>query len=279
VEHVSDLITQKLESMVKDASSDQISSKYKAINALLPYAISLEQDGHQKMIDAIFRAAMASKSKEFMWCHVVLYISRLFEERSPTSLNRVIVLTAPYVPWKQALNNPVAVARWAAAFLAIPHTEEINQSALDALIRISLVELLRPHIPIEIWRWLKEKPSLPPVYCGEMEDGHQNIIVYIRRLGDIEILTSYFLIIWLDRFFPSSSSCYQAECSIKEDFGEAGAEGHRQALVERLDQLLEQLDAQLEHPEQHNPQISEANLQKAKKRYAKLKAAFTEDEK
>jgi hypothetical protein len=279
VEHVSDLINQRLESMVKGASSDQISSKYKAINALLPYAIFLEQGGQQKMVDAIFRAAMASESRRFVWCHVVLYISRLFEERSPTSLNRVIVLMAPHVPWRKALNSPVAVARWASAVLTVPHTEEVSQSVLDALIRISSVELLRPYVPIEIWRWLKGHPSLPPAYRGETEDGHQNIIVYIRRLGDIEIITSYFLIFWSDRFFPSSSSCYQTECSIKEDFGEAETEEHRKALVERLDQLLEQLDAQLEHPEQRNPLISEASLRKAKKRYARLKVAFTEDEK
>jgi len=157
--------------MAEAANSNLILSKRKAINTLLPYAIYLEQGGQQGMIDSILRAARASNfvtsnTGRFMWHRVVLYISRLFEKQSPTSLNRVIVLISPYVPWEGSLNSTIAVARWAAAASAILYTEEVGSSVVDALFQIAWVDFLRPHIPVDIWGLLKRQPPLPPMYHG-----------------------------------------------------------------------------------------------------------------
>ena len=137
--------------MVEAGDPKVVMSKRKAINTLFPYAIFLEQNGQQGMTDAILRFARVSGSAhsnhgKFMWCHIMLYISRLFEKRSPTSLNRAIALIAPFISWNGTLNNTIAVSMWAAAASAIPYTEEVGQNVVDALFQIAHLDLPRPHI-------------------------------------------------------------------------------------------------------------------------------------
>jgi hypothetical protein len=246
VDHVSNIIIGELATMAGAVKSKLIFSKRKAINTLFPYAIFLEQGGQQGMINAILRAARISDSKfsnigKFMWSHVVLYISRLFENRSPTSLNRVIALVSPYVPWQDALNNPIAVSRWAAAALAIPYTDEVGENVVDALFQIASVDSLRPHIPIEIWGWLKRRPPLSPIYHGLQLAGHANAVAYVRRLGDMDVLVSYFYLAWTDQFTLLPKNFKEMESSLREDFGEIGMED-RKDLIERLDHVIEGLE-------------------------------------
>ena len=240
MERISNLIIQKLETMTETATPDSIFSKRKAINALLPRAIFLEQGGQQRMIDVIFRAAKASESGKFLWHRVLLYVSRLFEDQSPTSLNRVIALISPYVPWGGLLNSTTVVARWAAAVLTVPYTEEIGQNVIDALFYIACIDLLRPQIPIGVWQLMKRRPSLLPKHDGEMDSWRVAATIHVRRLGDIEILKSYLLIVWSDRVFPSSEILYEMERAIREDFGGPGVEmkSHRKDLVKRLHSVL-----------------------------------------
>ena len=261
--------------MVEAADSDLIIFKRKPVNALLPYAIYLEQSGQQAMIDAIFRVAKASNSKpsntgKFMWHQVVLYISRLFEKRSPTSLNRVIILISPYVPWDGALNDTVAVARWVTAASAIPYTEEVGSSVVDALFQIAWVDLLRPHIPIEIWRWLKRQPPLPSMYHGLLTGAHECVGAYLHKLGDVDIIKSYFLLVWTHRFIPDSDGIHPMERSIREYFGGAGMEQDRKDLIEHLDQVIWRLDQEL----QSSPE--DASSQASKKYYTKLMGVLLE---
>lgn len=263
--------------MAEAADSNLIISKRKAICALFPYAVYLEQGGQHGMIDAILLAARASSSVasntgKFMWCQVVLYISRLFEKQSPPSLNRVISYISPYVPWDGALNNKVAVARWAAAATEIPYTNEIGQSVVDALFQIAFIDLLRPHIPITIWGLLKRRPSLPHMYNGLSKGGSERIVVHIRRLGDVDILKSYFFLLWTDLYTPSSDGTHAMKRSIMVDLSGTGMEQHRKDLIERLDYVLDRLDRRLE------PTLSRQQtlFQEAKKRYTKLKDALLE---
>ena len=259
--------------MVEVASPDLIFSKRKAITTLLPYAIFLEQGGQKAMVDAIFRAARASDSGKFLWRHVILYISRLFEKRSPTSLNRVIALISPYVPWGGALNNTIAVARWAAAASAIPYTVEVGQSVVHALLQIADIELLRPHIPIHMWGWTKRQTSFPAVDHGEPNKGDTSTLLFIRALGDIEILKSYFLLIWSDRWTPVPGIIEDTESSIKKDFCGVGMERHRRDLLERLDHILGRLDQRLEDCRQDKSSL-QRDLQVAKKKYTGFRAVL-----
>ena len=229
--------------MVIAANSHLVISKRKAINTLFPYAIFLEQSGQQGMINGILRASRVSDSEssnhgKFLWHHVVLYISRLFEKRSSTSLNRVIAVLSPYVPWGGALNNTTAVSRWAAAASAIPYTEEVGRKVVDALLQIAYVDFLRPHIPIELWGWIKRRPRLPPMYRGLSDGAHAPIVAYVRRLGDIDLLKSYFLIVLTDEWIFHPNQIREVESSMREDFGGIEMEHHRKDLTERLDYVL-----------------------------------------
>lgn len=149
------------------------------------------------MIGKIVLAARASNSQRFAWHQVVPYVSRLFEKRSSNSLNRVIVLISPYAPWTGALNNTVAVTRWAAAASAVSYTEVVGASVVHTLFQIALIRILRPYIPIKAWGWLKRQPSL---YLGLKVGWTYHIISCVRELGDVDILKSYLLLLLTDRY-------------------------------------------------------------------------------
>ena len=146
--------------MVGDANQDLIFSKRKAICALFPYAILLEQGGNQGMVDLIFRASRASLSGKFMWRRLQPYITSLFDEPSRPSLDRVVALVSPHVRWNAMSSGAEAVTRWAAAAMRVQYTEDVGQSVVDALLQIACNDSLRRHVPAEIWEWLKRRP--PP---------------------------------------------------------------------------------------------------------------------
>ena len=261
--------------MVEAGHSDPIISKRKAISTLLPYAILLEQGGQQRMINAISRAARVSDSGlsnhgKFMWHQVVLYISRLFEKQSPTSLDRVITLISPYVPWEGVLNNPAAVVRWAAAASATPYTNEIGQNVVDTLYQIVVINLLRPHIPNHVWGILKMQPTLPRMYHGIANGGSKNVIAYVRRLGDIGLLKSHFILVWADLYIPTPGETHAMKTSLRGDFGGAEMEEHRKGLLKRLNDVLEQLESMLE---QSSPG---SDFRSAKRNYTQLRDVLLE---
>ena len=99
MEEVSNLITQKLETMVKSADQELIRSKHKAISALFLYVVRLEQSGKQRMVDMSLRAAIALNSEEFMWHRAKPLIMRLSNIQSPFSLDRLITLASPHISW------------------------------------------------------------------------------------------------------------------------------------------------------------------------------------
>ena len=88
--------------------------------------------------------------------------------------------------------------------MTVPYTEEIRENVVDTLFYIVCIDLLRPQIPIEVWRLLKRRPRLLPKHGGEMDSWRIAATMHVRILGDIEILKSYLLIVWSDRVFPFS---------------------------------------------------------------------------
>ena len=59
--------------------------------------------------------------------------------------------------------------------------------------------------------------------------------------------------------------------SILEDFSATGMGQHRIDLIQWLDRVLGQLDRGLEYLAQHNPDLTEDDLQKSKGQYRKLR--------
>ena len=254
--------------MVGDANQDLIFSKRKAIYALFPYAILLEQGGHQGMVDLIFRASRASLSGKFMWRRLQPYITSLFDEPSPPSLDRVVALVSPHIRWNAMSNGAEAVTRWAAAAMKVQYTEDVGQSVVDALLQIACNDSLRRHVPAEIWEWLKRRPPLPPECQGRRVGTSAYVVSYIQGLGDPEILKSYFLLVWSEWDSLRTSGLDMMQISIREVFGDFDA--NRSDLVRRLDHVLGELDQGLEYLKQRKPGMGTVEIQVAKRDYRKL---------
>lgn len=267
---MSNLITLKL------ASPSQNPPEYKAISALVPYAIFLGRDGHQGMIDEISRVFSTSNSGGFVWHRLNPYLTTLFNESSPPPLNRVFTLLSPYVPWDEKSHNGHTVSRWAAAALAVPYTEEVGCRVVDALLQIAFIDPLRPHIPTDLWAWLKKLPCLPPESKGLGVGKEEAVVRHVRWLGDVEILKSYFLVVWSEWNFLFTAGFDEMRISVREDFGGGECKRHREDLVARLDHVLRELDRGWRYIVQYKPGIVENQLRRAKAHYRRLKEILLE---
>jgi len=230
LERVSNLITGRLKNMDTGWYAQEIAPRSKAIAALLPYAARREADGEGAMIDAILCFIRASDPQGF----TIEPTGTLFDEGSPDSLNRVITLVSPYAPWNHKSSHGSMVTRWATAVLAIPFTEEVEQSIVDTLLQIASNNSLQSYIPTDVWALLKKRPRLPPVCKGQLVGTTWGVVRRARELGDIEILKSYFLLVWSEyATYPEGLTSMQA--SIMEDFSGIEMGGHRKDLIDQLD--------------------------------------------
>lgn len=225
------------------------------------------------MLDAIFGTIRASSSVRFLWKSVIPYIASVLDEPSHPSVNRAITLTSPHVPQEVWLDNENRAARWLSAVSTVQYTEEIGQSVVDALLQIAHIDHLRPRIPIDVWAWLKKKPSLAPVCEGRFWGSGRGIACHVRALGDISILKSYFLIVWSEWGLVPDASLNAMGTSIREDFGGVWMMRHREDLIKRLDYVLGQLDLglELEYFERIEPRFAESYIQEGKEQYGELK--------
>ena len=276
VGHISDLITQKLRSMVEDADLKLIHSKNKAISTVLLYSVFLEQGRHPAMLDAVLDAFRASNLRQPLWNNAQLYICSLLNRPNHPSLHRVIILTSPHVDWDSRLCDESMVSRWVAATSAVAYTDAVGQSVVDTLLQIAAVENLRPHIPVEVWTWLKKQPSLPPICRGREWGTKLDIVRRIRELGDIEILKSYFLLVWSEWDWLDNAGLDEMKIAISEDFGGIGMWCHRKDLIGRVDYVLGQLEQGWEFLHRRNSSINEFRIQIFKADCGKLKKQLLE---
>lgn len=227
------------------------------------------------MVDVLSRAAMSSNSAGFVWRRIARYITTLFDEPRPSSLDSVITLMSPRVHWIHKSDGEDAVVRWAAASMAVPHTEVVGRSMIDALLQIASTNYV-PRIPIELWVRMRDQQSLPPFCLGRFRGSYPAVVRFVRGLGDVEILKSYFLLIWSEWDWLRPSGLNEIEVSIREDLCGTGMRHHRRHLIERLDHVLRQLDRGFEYLRQHNPKIHEHHLRLAKNDYRWLKRVLLE---
>jgi len=187
--------------MVEGEDWHPLESKRKAITALLPYALQKERDGQNEMFDAFMRVIRASEDRDFMWRFVRQYITRMPRETSP----RAIVLVLPHIRWDWPIAKEELIRQWAAAVVAVPYTEEIAQSVVNTLLQIASQEELISHIPADAWSWLAKRPLLPPICRGRDVGTRAHVVRAVRALKDIEALKSYFLLVWSEWNYLSSS--------------------------------------------------------------------------
>ena len=227
MEQVSSLLTQKLEAMVEAADGILLDSKREAISTLFIYVI-LEQGRQKRMANAISHALQVSG----MWIFIKPYTSMLFCGPSTPSMNSLIILLSPYIGWDDRYHSKCDVISWATAASAVPYTEEVGRDVVSALLQILIYDSLRPHIPPNIWTWLKKHSTLAPLYQPRHLQVTSSTVRYIRGLEDIEILNSFFILTWLEY---NAIDCEDMMDLFKEDFCGIGMWGHRKDLLERLD--------------------------------------------
>ena len=223
------------------------------------------------MADAIFRLFGAYREAELWWPHIITHITSFFDKSIPVSLNRVIILTLPYIRRDAYALDPITVvSRWIAAASVVPYSE-VDQNMIEALLVISP---LHPDIPVNVWAWLNKRPSLPPKSRGRSVASRDHVIRHIRRLGDIEILKSYFLLVWSEWQLHWEDCLMEMGMSIREDFGGIGMQGHRDDLINRLDFIYEELGQNLDHFRRYRWRVDEDDLQHMKEQYRRLKDAL-----
>jgi len=257
--------------MARVEDLNRIKSKRKAIVTLFQYVVWRGRDGNHRMIDTFLGFARTPKVGAFM----TQPIATLLSEAGPDFPNRVVTLMSPYADWGQE-SNTNTITRWAAAALEVQYTEEIGRSVVDTLLQIASISLLKPYIPIDIWVWLKKQPSLPPVCSGRSAGTMYQVVRTVRELGDVEILKSYFLLVWSEWCSIYSGGLVEMCTSIREDLAGVGMGRHREVLVERLDRVLAQLDMGSGHLGQHNPVLNEDRILIAKGQYRELKGVLLE---
>ena len=257
--------------MVEAEDHLPLESKRKAITALLPHAVWQERDGQPEMLDTILRAARASKMWSFMWCHVNQFISTLFSGASP----RAIILVSPHFYWDRRLEDRGDLVQWwAATASAVPYTEEVAQSMVDALLQIASEDRLVEYIPADLWSWLTKQPSLPPTCRGRSLGAGPHVLKAVWALRDIEVFKSYLVIVWSE--WDTPRGCDEMCTSIREDFSGIGMGHHRAELIRRLDYVLGQMDHRLEYPGPRNRYLHAITQRRSKGKYQKLRETLLE---
>jgi len=266
------LILQKLETMADIEYYHLIQSKYKAVNALLPYAVRQEQDGQPEMFNAFLNVARASKRFKFRWDRVRQYAHTILSHASPHALT----LVSPHIHWDFFMDEGDLVQKWVEATSAVPYTEEVAQSVANTLLQIASQETSLPHIPTDIWLWLAKQHSLPSTDWGYDSGAYLHVIKAVRGLGVINVTKCYFLLIWSE-WDPLMTTVFDEVCtSIHEDFGGVGNDSHQAELIQHLDHILGQLGKGLKHLQRHNQNLGEDDFQTMKYQYRGLKEILLE---
>jgi len=265
------MISQELRTMTAATDAHLIYTRYKAITALFPYVAWKAKKGQGEMFDTFLHIARTSKKGGFMWHRIRTPIAVLLREESPISLKQAILLASPNLPWRNPTTDGNFVRLWAEVACAVPWTCHIGQSVVDTLLLIASQDSLRSHIPVGMWSWLNKRPLLPPTCAGGCWGTERNVVQTVRKLGDVEILTSYLLHVWSDEDYLYPEGLDEMCASIREDFYGAGTRRHRKDLLQHLDRVLAQLDFKSESIQQQERGLGEDDIQSVKGQYERLK--------
>lgn len=163
----------------------------------------------------------------------------------PISLKRAVVdaFQHSHSLLSHASDTSAMMQHWIAAASTLPYTNDIGESVVDTLLRITFRDDLRPHIPAVAWEWLKKRPVLGPDCQGLKVGASLEVFQSVREFGDLELITSYFFIVWSEW-----SRCYPSGCTAMLEFirtelrGVEGV-GYHADLIQRLNDALSQTDS------------------------------------
>ena len=163
--------------------------------------------------------------------------------------------------------------KWTASTLAVPYTEAVGRNVVNALLQFESLD--PPYTPATVWALLKKRPVLPPICMGRSRGTMDCVVRRVRELGDIEILTLYFLLLWSEWNIIHPEGLANMRVSIREDFADIGMRQHREELIERLDQVLGKLEPESEYLKQRSPWIDK-DPQRTRGQYQELKGILLE---
>jgi len=211
-----------------------------------------------------------------MWNRIRPLVITLLDKQNSISVKRIAILASPHLwlwnfPASKHLIQPLAVAA-----SEIEYADEVGTSVVDTMLQVAFNASLRSSIPPHMWSWLNRRPSLPPVCWGRYLAGHANILQAVRALKDIETLKSFMLLVWSEWNGPYSHGLKEMHTAIREDLGEIGMWRHREDLLRHLDHVLDQLDLGLEHLQQHDPDLDEADIPRRRDQYGTLRGRLLE---
>ena len=225
-----------------------------------------------------------------MWHQIKPLIATLLDKQCPIPLKQAAILASPHLPWDKFTTEGHLIQLFATASLAVPYTDRIGQCITETLLQIAPNGSLKPYIPVGMWSWLNKCPILPPICPGRIRGSMQEVVQTVRTLGDIEIFTSYLLLVWSEwdcifagqdyiptMLYQSYQGGLAEMCtSIREDFSGIGMETHREDLLQRLDHILGQLNLGLDHLRKYNPSLSKPAIWRMNERYRKLREVLLE---
>jgi hypothetical protein len=72
---------------------------------------------------------------------------------------------------------------WTKSISALPYTDEVCESVVDALLQMASWDDIRPHIPLVIWNWLNKRPVLHPERRGLHLGTTNGAVQTVQALG------------------------------------------------------------------------------------------------
>ena len=291
VEIIRELIGQKLKAMVETNDSSLIFSKRKPIWTLFPHAVFFGQCLWGKVLAETLRdQRTAWPSRRY----VSPVATTLLDKPNSRLLDQVVLLASPHTPLSSGFWDNIRVSRWNAIALSVLEGVgenatsvdmvgetavsgvEVSESVADVLLRIASDDTLRPQILAETWAWLTKSHSLSVFSWGRTLGTTGNVVRHIRGLGDIEILKSYFLLVWSEWDFLFDGGLDEMEISIRGDFSGAERWDDREELIKRLNQVLERLDRGLAYLRRRKPELKQRGFQLAVQQYKILEITLLE---
>jgi len=277
VEQVSNLIIEKMITIAESESRYEFYHKQKVFATLLPYAIWQERGGRPEMFRVFLDVGSIKRVPQISWRHALDSLCTALRGATPLTM----VLASAHIPWDSDLleGKEDLVQSWVAMTSAVESTEGIApECVVGTLFQIAALDELSPHITIDVWLWLTKRPSLPLFSRGYYYGSRRQVVKAVRGLEDIEILKSYMVVVWTERY-PVWEDGFDEMCaSLREDFGGVGMGHHRVDLIQRLDEIIWQLDQGLEHLRRGNPDLGERDVQSMRDQYGKLMGVLLEGE-
>ena len=167
---------------------------------------------------------------------------------------------------------------WAAAASALPYTVDIGERVIDALLQMAFQDVLRPHIPVTAWGWLRRRPALRPGSPGLELGTKKDVVRTVRKLGDIGLITSYLIVIWSEWSDLDPIGCEEMYRLVREELSGIRATGCRADLIQRLDYVLSWFNQGWQYVWPNRPSPTEAAFLQKKEWYEGFRRALLEVE-